>query len=280
MGNLVGVMQGRLVPKYKGRYQAHPVNYWQDEFAIARDLGLDCIEFILDYDQAMDNPLLKNGGVDEILAVTENTGVITKTVCADYFMEAPLHAENRKDAEQSMYVLRKLLMSSARLGIDDVVIPCVDQSSIRSPVAMDRLVDAIKQILAELEELKINLSLETDLGPAEFSDLLERFDSERITVNYDIGNSAALGFNPIDELDAYGSRITDIHIKDRQRNGGSVILGEGSADFDRFFLKLKEIDYRGPFIMQAFRDDEGVAVFKRQLEWMQPYLEGYTDKAI
>ena len=45
--NYFGVMQGRLLPKYKGRYQAHPVNYWQDEFRIANEIGLDCIEFIL-----------------------------------------------------------------------------------------------------------------------------------------------------------------------------------------------------------------------------------------
>ena len=45
----IGVMQGRLLPKYKGRYQAHPVGYWQEEFKIASLYNLYCIEFILDY---------------------------------------------------------------------------------------------------------------------------------------------------------------------------------------------------------------------------------------
>ena len=26
----LGIMQGRLLPKYKGQFQAHPKNYWQD----------------------------------------------------------------------------------------------------------------------------------------------------------------------------------------------------------------------------------------------------------
>ena len=34
-------MQGRLLPKYKGRYQAHPVGYWQNEFDIAASLNLN-----------------------------------------------------------------------------------------------------------------------------------------------------------------------------------------------------------------------------------------------
>ena len=49
MSNLVGVMQGRLLAKYHGRYQAHPVGYWQQEFEVAKKIGLDCIEFILDF---------------------------------------------------------------------------------------------------------------------------------------------------------------------------------------------------------------------------------------
>ena len=49
MNRKIGIMQGRLLPKYLNRYQAHPVKYWKDEFPIAFQLGLDSIEFILDY---------------------------------------------------------------------------------------------------------------------------------------------------------------------------------------------------------------------------------------
>ena len=42
----IGVMQGRLLPKYQGRYQAHPIGYWEDEFEIAASIGIDLIEFI------------------------------------------------------------------------------------------------------------------------------------------------------------------------------------------------------------------------------------------
>ena len=42
-------MQGRLLPKYKGRFQAHPVSYWSEEFPLAQERNLDLIEFILDF---------------------------------------------------------------------------------------------------------------------------------------------------------------------------------------------------------------------------------------
>ena len=273
MKNPIGVMQGRLVPKYKGRYQAHPLGYWQDEFLVANELGLAFIEFILDFNDAEANPLLSQDGKSEILEQVAATGVLVKTICADYFMEAPLHSADAGVAAASLDVLRRLLFRAAEIGVSDVVIPCVDHASLRDSHMVDNFVNAVKPLLGMLDKLNINLSLETDLNPSDFKALLERFDSPRITVNYDTGNSAALGYDPVEELSAYGDKITDIHIKDRVLGGGPVVLGTGDTEFERFFTKLKELDYQGPFIMQAFRDDEGVKVFKEQLVWIREYME-------
>ena len=268
----IGVMQGRLLPKYQGRYQAHPVGYWQDEFLVAKKFRLDCIEFILDFNDVEKNPLLIDSGLDEINQVAEKTGVTVQTICADYFMEAPLHSEDISICEQSKKVMVRLLNNAAKLGVSDIVIPCVDQSSLNNKQATERFAKQLLPIVEIAEQKKINISLETDLAPQPFAELLDRFDSNLVTVNYDIGNSAALGFDPVEELKTYGYKISDIHIKDRELNGGPVVLGQGSADFDAFFKQLNKIDYQGPFIMQAYRDDEGLNVFKQQLDWVDPYL--------
>ena len=89
--NSLGVMQGRLLPKYKGRYQAHPLGYWQKEFSIAKSVGLNCIEFILDFNDHEKNPLMSKEGIEQIQTISDETGVVVKTICADYFMEAPIH---------------------------------------------------------------------------------------------------------------------------------------------------------------------------------------------
>lgn len=266
--NGVGIMQGRLLPKYSGRYQAHPVGYWENEFGIAAGLGLTCIEFILDYNDADINPLLNSAGINAIMKISSQTGISVRSVCADYFMEAPLHDEDQSAAEHSAGVLRRLIEHGAELGLKDIVIPCVDQSSLKGPAATDRFVRAITSILPAAEAAGVNLSLETDFAPEPFAALLARLDSPAITVNYDTGNSASLGFDPAEELQAYGHRISDIHIKDRITGGGSVVLGTGNADLNRFFDALKPLNFSGPFIMQAYRDDEGVEIFKKQFDWM------------
>ncbi len=273
MKNNFGVMQGRLLAKYKGRYQAHPIGYWQDEFFQAKELGLDCIEFILDFNDAEKNPLLTKDGPSEILELSRKTGVVVRTVCADYFMEAPLHSIEEDVARKSFNVLKRLLSAAAEIKITDIVIPCVDNSTLHGAAEVDRFISKMKLIIPTIERIGINLSLETDLAPKPFVELLNKLKSNRIKVNYDIGNSASLGFDPLEELEAYGNKISDIHIKDRFLGGGPVTLGEGNANFEIFFNKLKNFNYQGPFIMQAYRDDEGLEIFKKQLFWINKVIQ-------
>jgi len=277
LDNKIGVMQGRLVPKYQGRYQAFPVGMWQEEFRLASICGLDLIEFILDFNDAEENPLLKIGGVREIESISQSSGVSVRTICADYFMEAPLHSEDEEVAGKSFKILEKLLETSSLLKILDIVIPCVDQSSLKDKEAVERFVEQISKIIPIIENKNINLCLETDLAPQPFFELLNQLNSKNITVNYDIGNSAALGFDPMEELKYYGDRITDIHIKDRLLGGGPVFLGTGSADFPKFFSALSKIKYQGPLILQAYRDDEGFNIFKKQLKYIKDLMSHHLN---
>lgn len=266
-GYRLGVMQGRLLPKYKGRYQAHPKGTWADEFAVAAAHGLQLIEFILDYEDAAENPLLAEGGIGSIRAATDATGVAVASICADYFMEAPLHRGERRDEAASC--LDVLLDRAAALGVGDIVIPCVDHSRMEDAAQEDALVAALVRALPKAEALGINLSLETDLDPLRFAGLLARLPSRRVTANYDIGNSASWGYDPGEEWAAYGDRVSDVHIKDRVLGGGSVELGSGNADIPRVLGLMKAARFDGPIILQAYRDDEGVAVFTKQLAWLR-----------
>lgn len=273
MNNHLGVMQGRLLPKYQGRYQAHPIGYWQDEFPLAADMGLDCIEFILDYNQVEENPLFSHSGRQQIRKLSESTGVQVYSVCADYFMEDPLHGVDLDQSQTSLNTMKRLLENSADLEIRDIVVPCVDQSSIQDITARSRFQQQLAKIIPYAEKLGVNLSLETDLPAEDFKNLLGQFNSPRVTVNYDIGNSASLGYDPEEELHAYGPRISDIHIKDRELGGGSVQLGKGNASLPEFFSFLSTFSYTGPFIMQAYRDEEGITIFKEQLSFVRQCIE-------
>jgi len=262
----IGVMQGRLLPKYQGRYQAHPVDSWKPEFKLAKSKSLDCIEFILDYNDVEKNPLMNENGIAEIKKEVNDNDVKVLSVCADYFMEAPFHQDNNYEISKSKKILKRLIDSAVKIGIENIIIPCVDKSSLEVQY-FEKFILNIEELINYAEKNSINICLETDLPPKEFKSLIDSFPNSNIKVNYDIGNSASLGYNIKEEFKYYGNYISDIHIKDRLLNGGSVELGTGNADFNLLLSELTKIDYSGLIILQAYRDDQGLNIFDKQYEF-------------
>lgn len=275
MKNLFGIMQGRLLPKYKGNFQAHPIDNWESEFNIASKIGFDCIEFILDYDQFEKNPLLSDQGIHKILEKINETGIKVVSICADFFMRSPIFLEDEKNRELNLKILKTVIRNSRKIGVSEIVIPLVDFSSIRKDnkklhLASKFLQEAIKYINNDRQKI----CLETDLSPNEFLELINKVNSEKIKINYDIGNSVSLGYNFLEEFETYGHLVNDIHIKDRIYNGGSVFLGQGDAKFVNFFKFLKKYNYEGIFILQAYReDDDGVTSLIPQYHFINDVIK-------
>jgi len=271
----ISIMQGRLLPRYNNRYQAFPMGYWEAEFFIAKQLGFAGIEMILDYNDHGKNPLMTAAGLKKIKAVCAQSGTSVFSVCADYFMEAPFHSKHLKKSES---VLEKLMHNCAELNIKDVVIPCVDNSSLKNDEQAEIFVRSISKFIPLAEEASININFETDLPPDKFISLLKKFDSKRIKVNYDIGNSASLGFDTLEEFAKYGKYISDLHIKDRVLGGGSVKLGTGNADFDKVFKQLASCRFAGNIVMQSARAlnyIEDLQLVKEQLNFVTGYINKY-----
>ena len=270
-------MQGRLLPKFMNRYQAHPLGYWKKEFIIAKEIGLSYIEFILDHNDYEENPLMLDSGIKQIQNTIKKTGLGVRSICADIFMEAPLHSENNSISSTSKEILLKLIVNASKLGVTDIVIPCVDQSTLKGENDQNRLIKNLAESIKLANKLKINLALETDLAPLPFLELLNKFESDIVKVNYDIGNSASLGFDIYEEFKLYGNRISDVHIKDRELGGGSVVLGTGNANFKSFFEVFSTLDFKGPIVMQVYRDDEGIEIFKKQFDWFKEKIKNEYD---
>ena len=112
----------------------------------------------------------------------------------------------------------------------------------------------IEKIVPLLEEYDVFLTLETDLSPISFKELIISFNHPNIKANYDVGNSTSLGYDMKEELNLYGDLIYNIHIKDRKYRGQTVPLGSGDTDFELFFNLLQKINYDGELIIQGARE--------------------------
>jgi hexulose-6-phosphate isomerase len=271
--NLIGVMQGRLLPPIEGRIQAHPGEQWKEEFPVAQECGLDLIEWIFEGRDWEGNAILKDP--DAIIEYSRQCGVRVITLIADFFMDYPLLRVSSAEVETRMTVFENLLNQASCVGVKYLNVPFVDNSEITSDSERDQVAHLMSRLLPQAEKLDMEIALETSLNPEKFRKLLEIVNHPLIKVNYDIGNSAALGYDPAEEMDAYGSLIATVHIKDRVLGGSTVPLGKGDADFDTVFFRLAGLNYKGPFTLQAARDGDEKTATKKYMDFVNNYLNKY-----
>lgn len=262
----IGIMQGRLSPRIGGKIQAYPAKTWQREFEIAKAIGYAAIEWIVE-EPLEANALMSQSGIQEINQVITQTGVKIDYVCADVFMQQPLVRMSRQIREENKKYLTNILLNAKKIGAIGVEIPFVDSSSIKNENEKIELISCMQEAFGLAREIGVKVSLETDLNPTNFKDLLERINLQHVQANYDIGNSASLGFNPIEEIKAFGNKILNVHVKDRVLGGTTVPLGAGNSNIKLVFQKLKEIGYSGGITLQAARGEDDVAVAKEQLSY-------------
>jgi L-ribulose-5-phosphate 3-epimerase len=253
----IGIIQGRLVTPVENRIQCFPRERWADEFELASQAGLDCIEWIYDLYGADANPLATDAGVKKLLELQRIHKVKILSLCADYFMDRPLVRAAPAELEDRLKTLFWLMEQGHGIGINRVVVPFVDASRIDTPDELEGVIKVLQEVLLAAERIGIEIHLETSLDPAGFAILLARLPHPLLKVNYDSGNSASLGYAPRDEFAAYGARVGSVHIKDRRLGASTVPLCTGDTDFIALAECLRKVDYKGDFILQVARGVSG-----------------------
>ena len=252
----IGFMQGRLVDQIDGRIQAFPVQHWRDEFRLGHELGFSLIEWTLDYEGLHNNPFLTTVGHNEIkqLCIKYDLGI--ESVTCDCFMQKPFW-KNKHYSENLMKDFDAVLQACAVLGLRFVVIPLVDNGRLENNEEQVRLIELLSSREQFMADNGLQIIFESDYDPARYTDFLKNLSSNYYNVNYDIGNSASLGYDSDLEISLYGKRIKNVHVKDRMYQGTTVPLGEGAADFPKVFHALSNVGYQGNFILQTARAKQG-----------------------
>lgn len=273
----IGFMQGRLSELVDGKIQAFPWRDWEQEFALARRHGFPLMEWTLDQDRLYENPLMTEAGRERIRALSEANGVRVLSLTGDCFMQAPFFKQAGDERARLLDDLRAVLEACAESGIRYVLVPLVDNGRIENAEQERNLLDGLAPLTGFLRANAMQIVFESDFPPQRLTDFIATLPEDAYGINYDVGNSAALGYDSEEEIAAYGKRIVNVHIKDRALHGTTVPLGEGNADFPRVFRALKAARYAGNFILQTARarDGDHTGVLCRYRDLVQGWIGQY-----
>jgi L-ribulose-5-phosphate 3-epimerase len=244
----VGIVQGRLSPP-RDQIQAFPWASWQEEFALARSLGFDGIELLVDEDTR--NPIWSEEGRRAIRRLADANGREVPSVCAHYFTAHPFFRVSEAGRQRSEDVLGRLIDAASAVGARLVLVPVLEEAEIRTPREADALVRALRRCIPRARANGIRLGLETELPAADAALLVSHVGDDAVGIYYDTGNAAARGYDCAADIRALGALVFGIHLKDRVQHGGTVPLGEGAVDFPAVVRALNEIGYDGMLVLEG-----------------------------
>ena len=268
----IGFMQGRLSPMVGGKIQSFPWDSWRDEIVAAKSIGISIMEWTLDQERLYENPIMTSSGQREIISLCKKHDFSIPSLTGDCFMQAPFWKVN--DAaycEKLKADFKAIINACSNVGIEFIVLPLVDDGSLDDIQQENVLLEFLWQQQSHLRDLGVRIVFESDFAPVEIHRFISKLDSDVFGINYDIGNSASLGLDPLEEFKFIGDRILNVHVKDRVRNGTTVPLGQGNADFNTVYSLLKSHNYDANYILQTARatDDQHLEVLLEYKKFVQ-----------
>jgi L-ribulose-5-phosphate 3-epimerase len=274
MHKSIGFMQGRLSPMVNGVIQCFPWQEWALEFPRAQQIGLGLIEWTLDQDRLYENPLLTSSGQGQIRALCNRHAISIPSLTGDCFMQAPFWKANEVTAAALQNDFLAIVAACSQVGIEMVIVPLVDNGRLDTLAQENALVDFLLSHVESFKSRGVRIIFESDFAPQELARFIGRLPAGTFGINYDIGNSAALGYSAGEEFAAYGERIVNVHVKDRLLGGTTAPLGTGNAKFETVFAALARQNYKGNYILQTARatDDSHAQTLRHYrdmtLAWM------------
>lgn len=268
-------MQGRLSPQVDGKIQTFPWSHWQSEFQTAAAIGIPLMEWTLDQDRLYENPLMTEVGCQEIIKLKQQHGLAVPSLTGDCFMQAPFW-KLAMERDALLRDLRAIIHAAATVGISFLLIPLVDSGRLENTTQEDDLRAGLASVELDLKEQGVRITFESDFPPERLALFIDGFDPKYYGLTFDIGNSASLGYNFEDEIAAYGSRIVNVHVKDRLLGGTTVPLGTGNAKLPKTIAALEHAGYRGNYILQTAR-----AAYGNHTETLRHYknmVEGWLER--
>ncbi len=167
-------------------------------------------------------------------------------------------ADTRK---QSIELHAKALQRTADVGAKAMLMvpgvvsgPMSGGKHVRYDLAMQRVTEAVEQLLPLAEKVGVDLCLENVwngmfYSPTELASFIDSFTSNRLGVYFDVGNVLGYHQYPPHWIELLGKRIKRVHIKDYAENFGFVggytfcSLGAGQVPWAESIAALKAIGY-------------------------------------
>jgi len=228
----IGIMQGRILPKYIDQLQVFPIDTWYEEFGVAKKIGFQHIELLWDNKQDIKNA---KGLIDSISTPSQLHAL---SMCIDSICDCT-------SLEDILNEILDVINTFKNNTPTILVIPLLGKATINTTNRLKEFIDKLNmhQVISLIKKYNVKLALELDMSAIEVVGVLKLANPDLVGICLDSGNLWHYSDNPLDDMHILSDKIIHVHIKDRDKEGNNVLLGNGLVDFYAFFKTLENIEY-------------------------------------
>ncbi|AVX38041.1 L-ribulose-5-phosphate 3-epimerase [Yersinia enterocolitica] len=258
---------------------------WPERLALAKACGFDFVEMSIDETDERLSRLSwsKEQRLSLVDAMLE-TGITIPSMCLSAHRRFPFGSHDEALRKQAYQLMTQAIQLAKDVGIRTIQLAGYDvYYEEQDEGTVGRFTEGLQWAVQQAAAAQVMLSVEIMDTP--FINSISKWKvwdsclaSPWFTVYPDVGNLSAWGNDVSHELSLGIDRIAAIHLKDTypvtHHSPGQfrdVPFGEGCVDFINVFKTLKQLNYRGAFLIEMWTEkaDEPVAEIVQARRWME-----------
>jgi L-ribulose-5-phosphate 3-epimerase len=262
---------------------------WPERLALAKACGFDFVEMSVDESDERLARLSwsKEQRLSLVSAVLE-TGISIPSMCLSGHRRFPFGSHDEATRQQAYLIMAQAIQLAKDVGIRTIQLAGYDvYYEQQDEGTLARFTEGMQWAVERAAAAQVMLSVE--IMDTEFMSSIskwKRWDtllaSPWFTVYPDVGNLSAWGNDVTQELRLGIDRIAAIHLKDTfpvtATSPGQfrdVPFGTGCVDFVALFRTLKQLNYRGAFLIEMWTEkaDEPVAEIVQARRWIEQQMQ-------
>ena len=226
---------------------------WEERLGAAAQAGYDFVEISIDEGQERLSRLdWESSKKLALRRAIENSGVPIMTMCLSANRKYPLGSHDPSIRQQGQEIIRKAIDFAGEVGLRVVQVMAYDVFYEESDVSTrDNFLEGLHLAARWASQAGVMLGIENLDTPfadslAKTMEIMKEIDSPWLQLYPDIGNLAAAGYSPPDELLLAENHVLGIHVKDSMPNViRGITYGSGIVPFRETFMALAEIGFWG-----------------------------------
>ncbi|WP_025119125.1 MULTISPECIES: L-ribulose-5-phosphate 3-epimerase [unclassified Serratia (in: enterobacteria)] len=262
---------------------------WPERLALAKACGFDFVE--MSVDESDERLARLNWSKEQRLSLVSamlETGINIPSMCLSGHRRFPFGSHDEATRQQAYLIMEQAIQLAKDVGIRTIQLAGYDvYYEQQDEGTLARFTEGLQWAVERAAAAQVMLAVE--IMDTAFMNSISKWKSwdtllasPWFTVYPDVGNLSAWGNDVTQELQLGIDRIAAIHLKDTfpvtATSPGQfrdVPFGEGCVDFIALFRTLKQLNYRGAFLIEMWTEkaDEPVAEIVQARRWIEQQMQ-------